>query len=168
MSSEKPLQATSGQPTGSDVDIEKRAATNDASNLIPAGDTPRSRGSWKKDWLFGLVGGGCLMYLALRAISMPLHRRHGKDLVALDQAWRTEPAFGAYWTGIAQKGFKSAIKGHKHHGKHDKHDKHKHHGHGHHDDKHRHGHHGDGPVFIPPKQAERIFLSVPNNDSVRE
>lgn len=168
MSIEKPSQAIPGEPLGPDVDIEKRAPLDDPSNLGQAGDTPPPRGSWKKDWLFGLIGGGCLMYLALQAISMPLHRRRGKDIVALDQAWQTEPGSEAYWTGIAQKGFKSAIKGHKRHGKHDKHDKHKHHDHGHHDDKHQHGHHGGGPVFIPPKQAERIFLSVPNNDSVRE
>jgi hypothetical protein len=52
---------------------------------------------------------------------------------------------------------------HKHHGKHDKHDKHHHKG----DDKHKdkHGRHGHRPIF--PKEAEGIFLEVPNNNSVR-
>jgi hypothetical protein len=43
------------------------------------------------------------------------------------------------------------------------HSKHKHHL------KHKHGKgkHGHGPTFVPPKMAEHIFLSVPNNDSAR-
>lgn len=87
--------------------------------------------------------------------------------------------------------------GHKHdkdhdkHGKHHKDDKHGKHGkhHGGKDDKKHHGKHGKHgdhhdhphphpphhppppphrrPPFVPPKMAEEIFLSVPNNDSVR-
>lgn len=51
---------------------------------------------------------------------------------------------------------------HRHHGKHEHHDKHHHKG-----DKHKdkHGKHGPRPIF--PKEAESIFLEVPNNNSVR-
>jgi hypothetical protein len=56
---------------------------------------------------------------------------------------------------------------HKHHGKHGKHGHGKH---GKHHGKHRPGH-GHGPEHPPkwmsPKEAEDIFLSVPNNDSIR-
>ena len=80
-----------------------------------------------------------------------------------------------YWRGVAHKGLRAAVKS----GHHGKGKKGKHHGHdgshGHHDDEHRHPGHGKPahghrrpPRFIPPKEAERIFLSVPNNNSVRE
>jgi hypothetical protein len=68
-------------------------------------------------------------------------------------------------------------KHHDHDGKHEHHGKHGKHGHGHgkhdkHHGKHEPGHgHGHGPKHPPkwmsPKEAEDIFLSVPNNDSIR-
>lgn len=63
-------------------------------------------------------------------------------------------------------------KHHHHKEKHDKHkhkhDKHKHDKHGHHDDKGKHGHHGPPPHrWISPKEAEDIFLTVPDNDTIR-
>ena len=89
----------------------------------------------------------------------------------------------AYFTGIASKGYRLATgltkEKHGHHGK-DKGHKHEGHGHGGHQDHHGHeGHHGHGkgkhgcghhglPHYIPPKEAEEIFLSVPTNQSVRE
>ncbi|WVW83943.1 hypothetical protein I302_105966 [Kwoniella bestiolae CBS 10118] len=58
---------------------------------------------------------------------------------------------GSYFRGIATKGMKFSLP------RPDKHHKHKHHHHDH--PHHPHGH-------ISPKEAEKIFLSVPNNESV--
>lgn len=101
----------------------------------------------------------------------------------------------AYWNGLAEKGMRWATgcgrhhehrlgntdhQGHRHHDHHENDDHHHQHGkHGsHHKDDHhkhdkdgKHGKHGKhdkhGRKFITPKEAERIFLSVPTNDSVR-
>jgi N-acetylated-alpha-linked acidic dipeptidase len=79
-----------------------------------------------------------------------------------------ENGMEGYWTGVASKGMKAMLwgtgcegdKGAKHVTKiKDKHEKHKH--------KHKHGKDGHLPPFVPPKLAEHIFLSVPNNDSAR-
>ena len=62
---------------------------------------------------------------------------------------------------------------HGHKDKHGHHEKHGKHGHGKHDKHHgKHGPgHGHGPEHPPrwmsPKEAEDVFLSVPNNDSIR-
>ena len=82
----------------------------------------------------------------------------------------------AYLTGIVDKGTRKALcgkkaskNGHLHLEKNHKHhdDDNKHHG-----DNHRHHDHPDrdrkGMRSIPPKVAEKLFLSVPNNDSCRE
>ena len=101
------------------------------------------------------------------------NKGHGtKEVGDLQGVAGEDASVSAYWYGIADKGMRAAVKTHDQHGspkhKHQEHDEHKHK----HGDKHDH-HHGPGksphgPLFIPPKQAERIFLSVPNNDSVRE
>lgn len=83
-----------------------------------------------------------------------------------------------YWDGVATKGM-SRMWGqydehelederkHKHE-YHDDDEKEHHHKHKHHlKHKHGKGKHGHGPTFVPPKLAEHIFLSVPNNDSAR-
>jgi hypothetical protein len=95
------------------------------------------------------------------------------------------PEIAGYMSGIAGKGMKKALgKGyghgfkehdekHKHnhhdHGHEDKHHGHKdkHHGHDHKDKDHGHGHSRHGKLPITPKDAERIFLGVPNNVSAR-
>ena len=69
-----------------------------------------------------------------------------------------------YLSGVVGKGMRKALcgsKGHFHAEKHHKHhaDKHKHHG--------AHGKEGRAMKMIPPKMAEKIFLSVPNNESCR-
>ncbi|KAK8864419.1 hypothetical protein IAR55_001667 [Kwoniella newhampshirensis] len=70
---------------------------------------------------------------------------------------------GGYWRGVATKGLRYAVPrfdtaniGGEHHHDHDRH----HHGH-----EHRHL---PGHTSIPPKVAEKIFLDVPNNQSVSE
>ncbi|WRT66400.1 uncharacterized protein IL334_003356 [Kwoniella shivajii] len=65
---------------------------------------------------------------------------------------------GAYFRGIAAKGMKFALPFPNRHHKH----KHNHHHHDHHPHHPHHRPHG----HISPKDAEKIFLSVPNNDSV--
>ncbi|WVR07065.1 hypothetical protein IAU60_004104 [Kwoniella sp. DSM 27419] len=71
----------------------------------------------------------------------------------------TQIGLGGYWQGIATKGMKFAVP------RPDKHkDHHKHHGHDRHGHKHGPGHGRHLP--IPPRMAEKIFLGVPNNDSV--
>lgn len=60
--------------------------------------------------------------------------------------------------------------GDHHHGDHhDDHDHDKHSKHGKHGKDGKHGKHHDHPPppFIPPRMAEKLFLEVPNNDSVR-
>lgn len=77
---------------------------------------------------------------------------------------------GSYWSGIAAKGWKKAVKsGKEHHAHHDKHGKHGHHHHHGHHDHHKHDHHkhGGDMKIIYPRMAEKIFLGVPNNESVR-
>lgn len=81
-----------------------------------------------------------------------------------------------YWDGVASKGMGRMWGQHnehedKHKHKHKYHDDNEeelHHNHEHHlKHKHGKGKHGHCPTFVPPKLAEHIFLSVPNNDSAR-
>ncbi|KAK4687379.1 N-acetylated-alpha-linked acidic dipeptidase, partial [Tremellales sp. Uapishka_1] len=64
------------------------------------------------------------------------------------------PEIQGYWTGVATKGMKWAVPSPSELS----HKKHHHHG------DHRHPSHGG---WMSPKAAEKVFLSVPNNDSAR-
>ncbi len=98
-------------------------------------------------------------------------REAAKSLLDHDEYDATDPVNG-YLSGVATKGMRKALCGIK-----VKKDKHLHgskHGHKHHDNHHKHGKHDDkhdkgkhGMKMIPPKMAEKIFLSVPNNESCR-
>lgn len=72
-----------------------------------------------------------------------------------------------YLNAVVDKGFKASLgaqydKRYEHHGKHDQH--HHHHHDDDHDGKRKHKHH----QIIPPHEAERIYLGVPNNQSASE
>jgi hypothetical protein len=158
------------------ADIEKSAAP-----VLPANDNTAQPSKTLKGFVRRLVRTVAVIYIAflgIQAIQFASERTQRHDAVLSGDEWTGEEVLGAYWSGIAQKGFRAAVKGHKHgsHGKdghHDHHDRHAHHGHhdkhGEHGKHGKHGRHGHdrAPIFIPPKQAEGIFLSVPNNDSVR-
>ncbi|WWC61997.1 uncharacterized protein I303_104584 [Kwoniella dejecticola CBS 10117] len=72
---------------------------------------------------------------------------------ALEAVTEDDKSIGSYFRGIATKGMRFSLPQPNSGKKHD----HKHHGH--------HGH-GGPHKHISPKEAEKIFLSVPNNDSV--
>ena len=98
------------------------------------------------------VGVMAVCFSALRPI---VFRQPSNGLVDL-----TDIDDGGYWAAVASKGMRMALPWSGHH-------EHHHHG----DDAHSHSMHpplGRPPHLIPPKMAEHIFLSVPNNGSARE
>ena len=127
-----------------------------------------------------------IFYILLLAPKSSEKTQTGTHAVLSDE----EQAIKGYWDAIVVKGGSEAVTssftasdlhsahhGHKehHHEKHEHHHgKHGHDDHGKHDHEH-HGHHPHRPHkspgksrYVPPKVAEKIYLSVPTNDSARE
>lgn len=136
-----------------------------------------------------------ITFLAVWSFRSTQGRHHYKYAISPNRLNGTADPVEGYWRGIATKGMRKAVgsvqasqhgkhhKDHKHKNKHD-HD-HPHHLPPHHEPPHHppphhepphHPHHpsphhpdhpppSHHPIF--PKQAEDIFLSVPNNDSAR-
>lgn len=117
-----------------------------------------------------LLVAGLLLIIKTTAWGLGVH--DGKESTSLSQVKGHDTSHG-YLAGTLAKGSRWSISGGGHNGKHGKYDKHGKHDHDHdHKHKHKHDKHGKGdkhrrPGIINPKEAEEIFLSVPNNDSVR-
>ena len=160
------MQEKPSPPLVSSSIQEKSAQPIKHNHVVSDTSAPHQARSKKLAWIIAILA-GCQLYRSFGNLVTESWSLSGKDKVEdsyaaglADKGWKlgfedVDPA----WLEAIDHGPQDPMERHRsgHHGHHLHHGHHGHHGSG----KHRHGSH-----TIGPKEAEVLFLKVPNNDSV--